>query len=212
MFHRLIILLFSHSFDFQHSKIATVKCLIVCYMYLHGEATKKIKLHMFQKSPLLFYFSLHLVELCYKIFFLWIYTDIPDVITWSILNTKVSGLSPSVLTNVFITGTMNVTAVCVLEGRKGMLSWFHWMFNKYLLYSSFYNVYRFKILQLQISTSLTSQEDFARVLFTSSVHLFIPKSVFYTQSIILSRHLIPQSVFYTQSAVRSTHPYFILTA
>ena len=34
----------------------------------------------------------------------------------------ISGLSPSVLMNVFITGTMNVTAVCVLEERKGMLS------------------------------------------------------------------------------------------
>lgn len=43
--YTLIILLFSHSFDFQDSKIVTVKCLTVCYMYLHGEAIKKFKLH-----------------------------------------------------------------------------------------------------------------------------------------------------------------------
>ena len=41
-----------------------------------------------------------------------------------------------------------------------------------------------------------------------SLH-FIPKSPFYTQSIMLSPRFIPQSVFYTQSAVRS--PCFILT-
>ena len=39
--------------------------------------------------------------------------------------------------------------------------------------------------------------------FTPSERLFIPVSMFYTQSVILSLRFIPQSVFYTQSAVRS---------
>ena len=38
---------------------------------------------------------------------------------------------------------------------------------------------------------------------------FIPESVFYTQSVMLSLRFIPESVFYTQSVVRS--PCFILT-
>ena len=107
--------------------------------------------------------------------------------------------------------------VCV-RGKECCLDFIECSTNR--TYSSFYIVYRFKVLQLQISTSLTCQEDFAyahhtesQVLFTSSANLFIPKSVFYTQSLMLnSLHLIPQSVFYTHSAVRSTHPYVRLTA
>ena len=37
---------------------------------------------------------------------------------------------------------------------------------------------------------------------------FIPRSVFYTQSVVLSSYFIPQSVFYTQSLVRSPQSVF----
>ena len=37
---------------------------------------------------------------------------------------------------------------------------------------------------------------------------FIPESVFYTQSVMLSLRFIPESVFYTQSVVRSPQSVF----
>ena len=99
---------------------------------------------------------------------------------------KESGLSPSVLTNVFIAGTKNIT---VLENICGVK------------------------IPFPSCTMVTSQENrhfvlMARVFChgTNSpvgrLHLdhtprFLPKSVFYTQSIMLSLLLIPESLFYT---------------
>ena len=67
----------SQSLDFQDSKVVIVKCLTGCW-YLHGEAIDSFQLHkIFEKSPQLIYFSQPLVKLCFKVFYLWIYTDIP---------------------------------------------------------------------------------------------------------------------------------------
>ena len=61
------------------NKIAKLwECALLAVVIFAGKQwTISNSIGLFEKSPLLFYFSLPLVELCYKEFFHWIYTDIP---------------------------------------------------------------------------------------------------------------------------------------
>ena len=120
-----------------------VKCLTGC-CYLHGEVNDNFNSVCFKNR---FYcFISHYLLWNYVTeysFFEFIQTS--PMSLWWIPRMKVSGLSPSVVTNVFI-------YIKKIATKNGIMSRFHRMFNK--LYSSFYIERRFKLLQLQTSTSL----------------------------------------------------------